>query len=76
MAKKLAKIVTLLFHPVLIPTLGLFLFFNSGFYFTLLSWEAKRYIILVILFTTGVLPLLSVAIMALRGCSIINYSIL
>mgnify|MGYP001149240940 CR=1 FL=1 len=66
MLKKKAQIISVLFHPVLIPTLGFLLMFNSGFYFSYLSWEAKRYVLMVVLFTTGILPLLSVALLALK----------
>lgn len=66
MSEKLAKIISFVFHPVLVPTLGVFLLMNSGFYFSMLSWEAKRFIILVVFFTTCILPLLSVAILALN----------
>ena len=66
MAAKLAKIISIIFHPVLIPTLGFFLIFNSGFYFSMLNWEAKRFVLLVVLFSTGILPIISVAILALN----------
>lgn len=66
MSEKIAKVISILFHPVLIPTLGLVLLMNSGFYFTALSWEAKRFVMLVVFFTTCILPMLSVAIMALN----------
>ena len=36
------------------------LLFYSGFYFSMLSWEATRYVLLVIFFSTCVMPLLSV----------------
>ena len=66
MSEKIAKVISILFHPVLIPTLGLVLLMNSGFYFSALSWEAKRFVMLVVFFTTCILPMLSVAIMALN----------
>ncbi|NQU52312.1 MAG: PAP2 family protein [Bacteroidetes bacterium] len=66
MATKLAKLISVIFHPVLIPTLGFFLLFNSGFYFSILNWEAKRFVLLVVLFSTGILPIMSVAILALN----------
>lgn len=66
MSEKLAKIISIIFHPILIPTLGLLLLLNSGFYFSMLSWDAKRYILLVVFFSTGILPMLSVAILALN----------
>lgn len=66
MKDKLAKIISIIFHPVLIPSLGFLLLMNSGFYFSALTFEAKRFLLLVVVFTTAVLPLLSVAIMALN----------
>ncbi len=66
MSEKIAKIISIVFHPVLIPTLGFLLLLNSGFYFSLLTLEAKRFLLLVIFFSTCILPLLSVAIMALN----------
>lgn len=66
MATKLAKIISVIFHPVLIPTLGLFLLLNSGFYFSILNWEAKRFVLLVVFFSTAILPMISVAILALN----------
>ncbi len=66
MSEKIAKVISIVFHPVLVPTLGLLLLLNSGFYFTMLSWEAKRFVLLVVFFSTCILPLLSVAIMALN----------
>lgn len=66
MTEKISKIISVVFHPVIVPTLGLFLLLNSGFYFSMLSWEAKRFILLVVLFSTGILPLLSIAILAMN----------
>lgn len=64
MPEKISKFISTIFHPVLIPTLGFFLLFHSGFYFSVLNWEAKRFVLLVVLFSTGILPMLSVAILA------------
>ena len=66
MLKKAAQILSVLLHPVIVPTLGFLLMFYSGFYFSYLSWEAKRYVLMIVLFTTGILPLLSVALLALK----------
>ncbi|MEE4285750.1 MAG: hypothetical protein V2I31_06365 [Mariniphaga sp.] len=66
MAKKLAQIISLIFHPVLIPTLGFLLLFNSDFYFSFITWEAKRFVIMVVLFSTGILPLLAMALLAIN----------
>ena len=66
MSEKIAKIISIVFHPVLVPTIGMFLLLNSGFYFSMLSWEAKRFILLIFLFSTGIMPMLTVAILALN----------
>lgn len=66
MPQKIARIISIVLHPVLLPTLGFILLLNTGFYFSMISWEAKRYILLIILFSTAVLPLLSIAILALN----------
>ncbi len=44
----------------------MFLLLHSGFYFELLLWEAKRFILLVVFFTTCILPMLSVAVLSLN----------
>jgi hypothetical protein len=66
MTQKTAKILSFLFHPILLPALGFFLLLNTGLYDFLLSVQAKRYILLVIFFTTATLPMLSIAMMALN----------
>jgi membrane-associated phospholipid phosphatase len=67
MSVKLAKFVSTIFHPVLLPTLGFLLLFTSGFYDSLLTTDAKRFILLVIFFSTATLPLLAVAILAINS---------
>jgi membrane-associated phospholipid phosphatase len=67
MPEKIAKIVSVLFHPVLLPTLGFILLFSSGFYNSMLTTDAIRFILLVIFFSTATLPMLSVAILALNS---------
>jgi len=66
MNERLAKFISIIFHPVVIPTLGMVLLLNSGFYFSMLSWEAKRFILMVVFFTTSILPMLTVSILALN----------
>lgn len=65
MPEKIAKIISIVFHPVLIPTFGFVLLLNSGFYFSSLTWDAKRFVLLIVFFTTAILPMMSVAILAL-----------
>jgi len=66
MQERLARIVSTVFHPVLVPTLGMLLLLHSGFYFSMLTWEARRFILLVVFFSTCILPLLAVSILAIN----------
>ena len=66
MDKKAARIITFLFHPTIIPTLGFLLLFHSDFYFSMLGWPAKRLVLLVIFFTTCILPMLSIALLSVN----------
>jgi len=66
MLKKFARVVSILFHPLIVPVAGFLALFFSGFYFSLFSWELKWYILKAILFTTCILPLLTLAILALK----------
>ncbi|MBL7971396.1 MAG: phosphatase PAP2 family protein [Prolixibacteraceae bacterium] len=61
-----ARITSVVFHPLLIPTLGFFLLFNSGFYFAILPWSVKKFMLLVVFLSTCVLPLLSILLLALN----------
>lgn len=65
MPKNIAKIISAIFHPFFVPTIGYLILLNSDLYLSLISWDAKRFILLVIFFSTAILPMLSVAIMAL-----------
>lgn len=56
----LAKVISILFHPLLIPTLGFFLLFISGFYFSILPWNFKQYIMMVVFGSTCLLPAVSI----------------
>jgi membrane-associated phospholipid phosphatase len=67
MLEKTAKIVSIVFNPILLPTLGFILLFYSGFYNTMLTPDAKRFILLIIFFSTATLPMLTIAILALNS---------
>lgn len=67
MSVKLAKFVSIIFHPVLLPTLGFLLLFISGFYDSMLTTDAKRFILLVIFFSTATLPMLAIVIISLNS---------
>jgi hypothetical protein len=66
MTQKTAKVISFIFHPVILPALGFLLLLNTGLYDFLLSGQAKRYLLLVIFFTTATLPMLSIAMLALN----------
>jgi hypothetical protein len=66
MTRKLAQIISVVLHPVLLPTLGFLLLLNSGFYFSFLNWEAKRLVLLVVLFSTAILPLLAMSVLTIN----------
>lgn len=61
--QKLAKAISYLFHPLLMPTIGILLLMNTGFYFALISFEAKKFILLIIFTSTFLLPLISIGLM-------------
>jgi len=52
-----AKILSVLLHPLLMPTAGLLILFNSGSIYEFLSFPAKRVIFIIVLLCTVVLPL-------------------
>ena len=51
-----ARIISFIFHPLLIPTLGFLVLMNINFYFSYLPSQMKRALFLVILTTTFILP--------------------
>jgi hypothetical protein len=59
-----ARVTSILFHPLLIPTLGFLLLFNSGFYFAVIPWSLKRFILLVVFLSTCILPALSIGLLS------------
>lgn len=61
----IARVTSILFHPLLIPTFGVMLLFNSGFYFSILPWSVEKFILLVVFISTCVLPALSIGLLTL-----------
>ncbi|MGD9557989.1 MAG: phosphatase PAP2 family protein [Mangrovibacterium sp.] len=61
-----AYAVSAVFHPLVIPTLAYLLLMNSGFYFALLPFQAKKVIIMVVFLSTFLLPLISIILMGLH----------
>lgn len=57
MMKLLSQIISYLFHPMLMASLGIFLIFNSGTHIAFIPIEAKRVIYLTVILNTAILPL-------------------
>ncbi|MCK5170538.1 MAG: hypothetical protein KAQ75_11720 [Bacteroidales bacterium] len=57
MGKTTAKIFSVLFHPLLLPTIGILILFNSGSVLEYLPYQAKKVIFLVVGVSTFILPL-------------------
>ncbi len=65
--KKVAPLISYLFHPLLMPSLGLLIIFNSGTYLALLDPAVKRAILFVIALGTLVFPLMLLPILQYRN---------
>ena len=65
--KKAASVISILFHPLLMPTLGLLVILNSGSYVSLLDPAAKRAILFVMALGTLVFPLMMMPIFFYRN---------
>ena len=61
-----ARITSAIFHPLLIPTIGFLILFDSNFYFSILPWNIKKYMLLVVFMSTCVLPAISILILSLN----------
>jgi hypothetical protein len=65
--KKIAPLFAYLFHPLIIPSLGLLILLNSGTYISLLDPAAKRAILFVMVLGTLVFPLMMLPILYYRN---------
>ena len=65
--KKVAPLISYLFHPLLIPSLGLLIILNSGTYLALLDPVAKRAIMFVMALGTLVFPLMLLPVLQYRN---------
>jgi len=52
-----AHIISIIFHPILMPVIGMFLIFKAGTHLSLLTLQAKQAILIVIFISTVILPL-------------------
>ena len=56
--KGMAKIISSIFHPLLMPTFGFLILFNSGTYLSYLDVDVKKMIFLLVVLSTLIIPLL------------------
>lgn len=66
MLRKIAAFVTWVFSPLLIPTYGTILLLYSQFHFSMFSWPAKRFLIIVMFVSTALMPALTLLISKYR----------
>lgn len=64
--KKAAQAISYLFHPFLMPSVGLLLLLNSGTYLSLLDPAAKRAILYVMLLGTLIFPIIILPVLYYR----------
>jgi hypothetical protein len=55
--EKIAKALSYIYHPLIIPTLGMLVLFNSGTYLSYLPFDIKKWILLIVFLCTYVVPL-------------------
>ena len=65
--KKVAPLISYLFHPLLMPSLGLLIILNSGTYLALLDPAAKRAIMFVMALGTLIFPLMMLPFLQYRN---------
>jgi hypothetical protein len=61
-----ARIISVMFHPLIMPAAGILLLFNSGTYLEFLTFEQKRAIFLILLTGTAILPLSIIPVILLN----------
>ncbi len=68
LARGVARLFSVLFHPLFIPTLGIFILFRLDTYLSFsIVPEARRLIILMIFINTAVAPVLSILVLKYTG---------
>jgi hypothetical protein len=60
MEKNIARLILIVFHPLIITTLGIILLFRSSFYLASIADEIKQIILLSTFFGTCIVPLLMI----------------
>lgn len=65
--KKLALFISYLFHPLIMPSLGLLIILNSGTYNALMDPAVKRAILFVMALGTLIFPLMMLPVIQYRN---------
>ena len=65
MLKLIAKALSIVFHPIVLPTLGIFIIFRSSQYMSMMDITGQRAIYLIVFISTFVLPLVMSSIFLL-----------
>ena len=65
--EKFSKAISYVFHPLLIPSLGLLVLYNSGTYLSYLPFEIKKWMFVFTFVSTYLVPLGSITFMYYQG---------
>ncbi len=65
--KIFSRILSTIFHPLLIPSIGLFLIFNVGGHFSYMPFEHQRIVYLIVFLSTCILPVSLIPLFLLLG---------
>jgi membrane-associated phospholipid phosphatase len=55
--QKFSKAISHIYHPLIIPTLGILVLFNSGTYLSYLPFEMKKWMLVIVFLSTYIVPL-------------------
>ena len=58
--EKISKAISFIYHPLIIPTLGMIVLFNSGSYLSYLPYDMKKGMLLIVFLCTYLIPLIFV----------------
>lgn len=65
MLKAISKGISILFSPLLVPTYAALILLYSGFHFSMFSWEAKRFLLIVVIISTAIMPAITLTVASL-----------
>jgi len=67
MLKRIAQIISWFFHPLLMPTIGIFILLFTGSYVSAIPLQAKKMLIILTAIGTFLLPVLMIPLFLLQG---------